>query len=247
VDLRLTGKRVIVTGASKGIGRAIATEFLREGARLAICARDENGLNKAQAELAELGEIHARTCDIGDTDQTSQFVDWASEQLGGVDILVSNVSAGGVDFHASVQVDIIGAQTLMRRALEHMRDDDGANIVCISSRAASIGIPFLQSYAAVKAATVSMVKSLALEIAERGIRVNAVSPGDIEFEGGAWARIRMERPELYATILGDNPMQRLGTLEEVADVVTFIASERASFVTGANILVDGAATKGLQI
>jgi NAD(P)-dependent dehydrogenase (short-subunit alcohol dehydrogenase family) len=247
MDLRLTGKRVVVTGASKGIGRAIATALLREGARLAICARNEDGLKTAQSQLAALGEVHASTCDLASAEQTSTFVNWASERLGGLDILVSNVSAGGTDFRANVEVDIIGAQTLMRGALEHMQDHSGANIVCISSRAASIGIPFLQSYAAVKAATISMVKSLALEVAERGIRVNAVSPGDIEFEGGAWARVKKERPEFYASILNDNPLGRLGTLEEVANVVTFITSEKASFVTGANILVDGAATKSLQI
>jgi len=247
MDLRLQGKRAIITGASKGIGRAIATSLLKEGAKLAICARNESGIKQAQSELAELGEVHAGVCDLASTEQTSTFVNWASEQLGGLDILVSNVSAGGNDFRASVDVDIIGAQTLMRAALEHMQDHRDANIVCIASRAASIGIPFLQSYAAVKAATISMVKSLALEVAERGIRVNAVSPGDIEFEGGAWARVRKESPEFYARILEDNPLQRLGTLEEVADVVTFITSEKASFITGANILVDGAATKGLQI
>lgn len=247
MDLHLKGKRAVVTGASKGIGRAIASALLHEGARLAICARNESGLNQAQSELAELGEVHARTCDLANPEQTTTFVNWASEQLGGLDILVSNVSAGGNDFRASVEIDIIGAQTLIRAALEHMRDHTGANIVCISSRAASIGIPFLQSYAAVKAATISMVKSLALDVAERGIRVNAVSPGDIEFEGGVWDRVKKERPELYASILNDNPLQRLGTLDEVADVVTFVTSDRASFITGANILVDGAATKGLQI
>lgn len=110
-----------------------------------------------------------------------------------------------------------------------------------------MGIPILQSYAAVKAATISMVKSMAMEVAPRGIRVNAVSPGDIEFDGGAWGEARLHNPKVYAQFLSENPMGRMGRLDEIADVVTFIASERASLVSGANILVDGAATKGLQI
>lgn len=247
MDLKLQNKRVIVTGASKGIGRAIASALLREGAKLAICARDENTLKQSQSQLSELGEVHAATCDLSKPQQTTDFVDWASNTLGGLDILISNVSAGGGDFRASVETDIIGAQALMRASLDQMQDHCNANIICISSRAASIGIPFLQSYAAVKAATISMVKSLALEVASRGIRVNAVSPGDIEFDGGSWAKAKQHNPKVYASFLKDNPLGRLGRLEEVADVVTFIASERASFVTGANILVDGGATKGLQI
>lgn len=247
MDLKLQNKRVIVTGASKGIGRAIATSLLQEGAKLAICARDENTLKQTQAQLSELGEVHATTCDLSNPEQTADFVNWAGSQLGGLDILISNVSAGGNDFRASFETDIIGAQSLMRASLELMQDNNNANIICISSRAASIGIPFLQSYAAVKAATISMVKSLALEVASRGIRVNAVSPGDIEFEGGSWDNVKQHNPKLYTSILRDNPLGRLGRLDEVADVVTFIASERASFVTGANILADGGATKGLQL
>lgn len=247
MDLRLKNKRIIVTGASKGIGRAIATCLLDEGARLVICARNEDTLAKAQSELSALGEVHGQSCDLSNAEQTTSFVDWASEQLGGLDILISNVSAGGGSFRASVETDIMGAQALMRGSLSHMQDKSGANIICISSRAASMGIPFLQSYAAVKAATISMVKSMAMEVAPRGIRVNAVSPGDIEFEGGAWGEAKLHNPKFYAKFLADNPMGRMGRLEEVADVVAFIASERASLVSGANILVDGAATTGLQI
>jgi 3-oxoacyl-[acyl-carrier protein] reductase len=247
MDLRLKDKRIIVTGASKGIGRAIATCLLNEGARLAICARDEDRLTQATSELSALGEVYGQPCDLSNPEQTTAFVDWASEQLGGLDILISNVSAGAGSFRNSVEIDIMGAQALMRGGLSHMQDQSGANIICIASRAASIGIPFLQSYAAVKAATISMVKSMAIELAPRGIRVNAVSPGDIEFDGGAWGEAKLHNPKVYAKFLGDNPMGRMGRLEEVADVVTFVASERASLVSGANILVDGAATAGLQI
>jgi NAD(P)-dependent dehydrogenase (short-subunit alcohol dehydrogenase family) len=248
MDLELDGKRVIVTGASRGIGRAIAAGFLAEGARVSICARDESVLAATAAELSRLGEVHERSVDVGDPDAAADFVAWSAQRLGGLDVLVSNVSAmGGADFDTSFAVDIAGAQALMHAALDEMADDAGANIVCIGSRAGSIGIPWMPAYAAVKAATVSMVKSMALAVARRGIRANVVSPGDIAFPGGSWERTEVENPKLYQAILRENPFRRFGRPEEIADVVTFVASSRASFVTGANILVDGGATTGLQL
>jgi NAD(P)-dependent dehydrogenase (short-subunit alcohol dehydrogenase family) len=248
VDLELEGRRVVVTGASRGIGRAIAEGFLREGARVAICARDEAVLAATAGELARRGEVHHLPVDVGDPGAAADFVDWSTGQLGGLDVLVSNVSAmGGADFHASFAVDIAGAQALLRAALGRMEDHSDANLVCIGSRAGSVGVPWMPAYAAVKAATVSMVKSLALEVARRGIRVNAVSPGDIVFPGGTWERAEHENPKLYQNILRENPLRRFGRPEEVADVVVFVASARASFMTGANVLVDGGATRSLQL
>ncbi len=248
MELGLGGKRVIVTGASKGIGRAIAQGFLMEGARVAICARDQATLDATAAEFSEFGEIHARHADMAEQNGPSTFVDWAAGQLGGLDVVVSNVSAmEATDFGAAFQTDIGGAVSLTRTALGHMPDHQGANVVFIGSRAASVGAPWLQAYAAMKAATVSIAKSMALEVARRGIRVNVVSPGDVLFPGGSWDRAKEDNPKLYEAIVKENPFRRLARADEIADVVVFTASSRASFVTGANILVDGGATKSLQL
>lgn len=248
MDLELTGKRVLVTGASRGIGRAITKSFLDEGARVAICARGEAGLAETAAELSEFGEVHHRPADIGVVGEPAALVDWAADTLGGLDVLVSNVSAmAGPDWEASCAVDLIGTNALIRTALGHMQDDAGANIICIGSRAASTAAARIPAYAAVKAATVSMIKSLGREVARRGIRANVVSPGDIIFPGGSWDQARIEDGKLWNAIVRENPFRRLGEPEEIADVVAFVASNRASFMTGANVLVDGGATTGIQI
>lgn len=248
MDLDLTGKRVIVTGGSKGIGFAIARTFLDEGARVAICARDVDGLTAAADQLSAHGEIHQRRADMGSAGEPAEFVEWAADALGGLDIVVSNVSAAaGPDWEASCAVDLIGADALIRAGLARMEDNVDANIVCIGSRAGSVAAPRIPAYAAVKTATVSMVKSLSREVARRGIRANVVSPGDIIFPGGTWDEARQADGKLWQAIVRENPFRRLGTPQEIADVVAFVASPRASFVSGANILVDGGATSGLQV
>jgi 3-oxoacyl-[acyl-carrier protein] reductase len=248
MDLGLSGKRVIVTGGSKGIGRAIAHTFLDESATVAICARNHDQLAATAAELSEFGELHHHQIDMAAKGDPTAFVDWASDAMGGLDVLVSNVSAmAGPDWEASVNVDLVRTNELIRAALAKMPDHADANIVCIGSRAASIAAPRIAAYAAVKAATVSMIKSLSREVARRGIRANVVSPGDILFPGGAWDIAQQEGGKMWDAIVKENPFRRLGTPDEVANMVAFVASQRSSFVTGANILVDGGATSGLQL
>lgn len=248
MDLRLDGTRVLVTGSSKGIGKAIARAFLLEGATVTICGRTAETLVESAAEFEALGTVHHHVTDMAVAGQPAELVTWAAEQMGGLDVLVSNVSSmAGPDWEVSVNVDLVRTNELIRAALGVMDDHAGANVVCIGSRAGSTGAAQIPAYAAVKAATVSMVKSFALEVARRGIRVNVVSPGDILFPGGVWDRVQEAGGKPWDAVIRANPFRRLGTPEEVADVVVFTASGRSSFVTGANLLVDGGATNGLQI
>lgn len=247
MDLDLTGKRVLVTGGSRGIGKAIVAGFLTEGARVMTCARGAESLLEMADELGSHGELHHQVCDMADPGAVEGLVVSAVETLGGLDIVVSNVSAMNArDFQAGYEVDIRGMHTLIEAATPHFEHHAGCNVIAIGSRAGSAGT-VLPAYSAYKAATASYMKSLGIRHAKRGIRFNCVSPGDILFEGGTWADSRDNRPDFYNAVLAQNPMGRMGTPDEIANVVVFLASDRASFVTGANILVDGAATEGIQL
>ena len=247
MDLGLDDKRVLVTGGSRGIGKAIVAAFLDEGARVATCARGAESLLEMVGDLGRHGELHHHVCDMADPASVQALVAWTVEALGGLDIVVSNVSAMNArDFEAGYEVDLRGLHTLVEAAVPHFEHHAGANLVSIGSRAGSIG-SILRAYSAYRAATVSYMKSLGIRHAKRGIRFNCVSPGDILFEGGTWADARDNNPRFFEAILAENPMHRLGTPEEIADVVVFVASERASFMTGANILADGGATAGIQL
>ncbi|MEO0495184.1 MAG: SDR family oxidoreductase [Actinomycetota bacterium] len=247
MDLGLTDKRVLITGGSRGIGKAIVAAFLDEGARVATCARGAESLLEMAGELGSHGELHHHTCDMAEPDAVRALVEWAVERLGGLDVVVSNVSAMNArDFEVGYEVDIRGMATLIDAALPHLEHHAGANVIAIGSRAGSAGT-ILPAYSAYKAATASYMKSLGIRHAKRGIRFNCISPGDILFEGGTWAAARDDNPRFFEAILAENPMQRLGAPEEIADVVAFVASERASFMTGANVLVDGGATGGIQL
>jgi 3-oxoacyl-[acyl-carrier protein] reductase len=250
MDLGLRGKTAIVTGASRGIGRAIALRLADEGAAVAICARGEQSLREVEAELRQRSaNAYAAACDVGEAKALDDFLDAAHTKLGRVDILINNPSGlmladNDAAWQATLNVDLLAAVRASWKVTPWMSGAGGGAIVHISSIAGLEATGFPPAYGAAKAALVSHAKSLAVALAPQGIRVNTVAPGSIEFPGGLWAQAKQENPDFYGAILKTIPGGRMGTPEEVADVVTFLASERASWITGVCVVVDGGQHKG---
>jgi 3-oxoacyl-[acyl-carrier protein] reductase len=250
MDLGLQGKAAVVTGASRGIGRAIALRLADEGAAVAICARGEPALRKVEAELKTRSvPVRAAVCDVGNPDALEGFLEAAHASLGRLDVLVNNPSGFtmGDDpaaWQACLSVDLMAAVRASWKVTPWMAGAGGGAIVHISSIAGLEATGFPAAYGAAKAALVSHAKSLAIALAPQRIRVNSVAPGSIEFPGGLWAQIREGNPDFYAAILKTIPSGRMGTAEEVADAVVFLASDRATWITGVCLVVDGGQHKG---
>lgn len=249
MDLGLKGKGAVVTGGSKGIGRAIATALAEEGANVAICARGEEALAATSEELQARGvKVHASSCDVSDAESLGAFLESSRDALGGIDVLVNNASGFGVSddeagWQAGFSVDMMAAVRATWKVIPWMEEAGGGAVVHISSTSGlEAGSP--PAYAAVKAALMSHSKTLANQLAPKKIRVNCVAPGSIEFPGGMWETIKKVNPPMYQGILSSIPFGRLGTAEEVANAVVFLASERASWISGVTLSVDGVQHKG---
>ena len=206
-------------------------------------------MRATEAELrARSVPVYAAVCDVGDPSALDRFLDAARAKLGGANILVNNPSGIGfaddeATWHSTLNVDLMAAVRASWKVAPWMGAAGGGAIVHISSIAGLEATGFPPSYGAAKAALVSHSKSLAFALAPQKIRVNTVVPGSIEFAGGLWADTRQNNPDFYGAVLKTIPWGRMGTPEEVADVVAFLASERASWITGACIAVDGAQHK----
>jgi len=252
MDLGLSGKKAIITGGSKGIGRAIANLLVAEGAEVAICARNGDEVATAVAELSASGKAIGAAVDVADKAALQGWITSVAEEMGGIDILVPNVSAGGGQmdengWRANLEVDILGTTNAIEAAMPSLQASDAASIVVIATTAAVEDFLGPQTYNAMKAALIVHSQGLAQALAGSGIRVNAVSPGPIFIEGGAWDFIKNNMAEIYDGTLANQPSGRMGSAEEVANAVGFLVSPAASWVTGVNLVVDGGFTKRVQL
>jgi 3-oxoacyl-[acyl-carrier protein] reductase len=240
-----TGYRIAIAGGSRGIGRAIALDFLAAGARVAVCARGRAGLDALRNDAGTAAQrLVTQACDLADTAQIETWIGTAAAALGGLDVLVNNASGYGfVDTDASwladFNVDLMAAVRATRLAVPHLQHSPHASILNTSSIGAFRPRTMGPAYAAMKAALNHYTRTQALALADAGIRVNAIAPGSIEFVGGLWDRARRENPDQYATVLATIPFGRLGKPQEVAGLALFLASPLANWITGQIIAVDG--------
>ncbi len=248
MDLELVGKAAIVTGGSRGIGKAIALGLAAEGANVAICARDGEALREAEAELRALGvDALGVVADVTKAGDAAALVRAAAERFGRIDVLVNNV--GGADaadtdeaWIGAFERNLLAAVRCCREAVPEMRKEGGGSIIHVASiwgREAGGSL----TYNAAKAAVISHAKNLALQLAHEGIRVNSIAPGSIRFPGGSWDRRAQADPAAMDDFVARNiASRRFGRVDEVANVAVFLASVRASWVTGACINIDGGQT-----
>ena len=240
-----SGRRIVVAGGSRGIGRSIALAFAQAGASISVCARGAEGIARVRAELASLGRpVHAATCDLGDAGAVARYIAEAASALGGIDVLVNNASGFGftndeAGWAASISVDLMATVRASDAALPFLKQSSAAAIINTSSISALQPSARTPPYGAAKAAVVHYTQSQAAALAPARIRVNSIAPGSIEFPGGMWEHRRTAEPALYNRILSTIPFGRLGRPEEVANAVLFLASDEASWVTGQTLVVDG--------
>ncbi|HMB91230.1 MAG TPA: SDR family oxidoreductase [Rhodothermales bacterium] len=257
MNLGLNDKVAVVTGASRGIGKGIALALAAEGCHIATCARGEEALREAAAEISNHGvDVFTLPLDITEPDAPQRLVDKAAKQLGRVDILINNVGGNrrkpfvettDEDWDTILDLNFKSHVRASRAAIPHMREVGGGAILFISSIfGREAGGPGLSIYNTTKSALISVAKIMALELAGEGIRVNSLAPGSIRFPGGSWdRRVKADPEAMKVFVEGNLPVGRFGTVEEVANVAAFLVSERASLVTGTCLNVDGGQSQSL--
>ena len=254
MDMNLQGSRAIVTGGSRGIGKTILETLAREGASVATCARGKERLGATLQELKAHGvPVYGEAVDVTDAEAFTAWFNRSAEFLGGVDIFVSNcstrVNASGEDrWRQTFEYDLLQHIRATDLAIPYLREGSNPAVVLISSIAYSMSSPPEEerAYAAMKAGLVSYGSQMSAVHGKSGIRVNLVSPGPIFAEGGTWDLIKQHRPEMYEAAQRLSTLKRLGTTQEVANAVVFLASPAASFITGANLRIDGGMLKSVN-
>ena len=252
MDLGLAGLKAIVTGGTRGIGRAVVERLLAEGCEVALCARDAAGVDATVAALSARGpRVIGTAVDVGDGALLADWVAASAERLGGLDIVIANASALAVAltdqaWAAGFSVDLMGTVHAVDAALPHLRRSEAGAIVAVASTAALEIYAGLRSYNSFKAALIAYVGGLAIELAPEHIRANSVCPGSIYSDQGTWQRAERDNPDAFRAMLARNPMGRMGRPEEMANAIAFLASPAASFITGANLVADGGLTRRIQ-
>ena len=254
MDLGLKGAKAVISGGSQGIGLAVAKELLSEGAEVQIAARTKDTLDAAVSELSDLGAASGHVCDVADYDATIAWMRSAADAMGGLDIVVHNATAsgqpdGGPDsWRQNFEVDVLGMVGMSEGALPFLEQSQRAAMVQIASITGieHHDVPISPSYGAMKAASIRHMAQRALQWGGKGIRANTVAPGPIYIEGGAWNNIKDNAAPLYERDRDWHPLKRMGTAEEVARVVAFLASPAASWVNGTTVRVDGAFCRGVD-
>lgn len=256
MDLGLSGKTALVCGSSRGIGLAIARAFLREGGNAILTGRDASALDEAKAAVAsESGaeRVLSVQADLTDPADIQRTLDTGTAAFGGLDVVVANVGSGTAragweldleDWESALKFNLSGGMVLAGAALTRLVARGSGSLIFISSIAGYEAIDAPVAYSAAKAAVLSAMKNLSRLVAPKGVRVNAVAPGNIYFPGGSWERKLNERRDFFEQyIQSEVPLKRFGRPEEIADAVVFLASERASFITGSCLVVDGGQTR----
>lgn len=242
--LDFTGYKVVVTGGSRGIGRATALAFAEKGAAVSICARGESSLRQTEAELSRHGhKMHAAICDLADAQAIDRYLAEAASVLGGIDVLINNATGFSDDtvdaWKDCLTVDVMAAVRAADAALPQLARSGHASIINISSISGLRASTRTPAYAAAKAALIQYTTSQALALAPQHIRVNCIAPGSVEFPGGYWESCKTVDPDLYKATRNSIPFGRYGRADEIANVAIFLASPLASWITGQTIVADG--------
>ena len=251
-DLGLAGKKAVIVGGARGIGRASAEMLAGEGSDVAICARNSEDVAGAVESLASKGVTAiGEAVDVTDKEAYQAWIADSASKLGGIDILIVMASGvgGSVDeesWHANLETTVLGASRGIEAAMPFLEKSEAGSIILMSSTSAVETFFAPQPYNALKASLITYSAQLSQALGGQGIRVNCVSPGPTTFEGGNWDVIEKNAPEIFEGVKSGFPIGRLGTPEEVASAVVFLASPAASFITGTNLIVDGGYTKRVQ-
>jgi 3-oxoacyl-[acyl-carrier protein] reductase len=252
MDLGLRGKNVVITGGTRGIGRAIAEVVAADGANVALCARNANQVRATTTALRNTG-INAigQAIDVGDARALQTWIDASARELGGIDILVANPSAFGIgdsedDWKSSFNVDLMGVVRAVAAATPHLEraaEARGDAAIVVLSSVLAMETDQDSAYGALKGAVIHYTKGIARRFAPKRVRANAISPGTVYVEDGFWGNVKRAQPDVYRAFLERNPTGRMAAPREIAAVAAFLASPVASFVTGTNVVVDGAFTR----